>query len=70
SSSFKGTSKAPIEKVFLYVSMKDRLVSASCSSKLAQGWQKPVIQHSWAGHDLTLDDPKWLADRLFQALSK
>jgi len=46
----------------LLASTQDQLVSVRCSQALAQAWQFPLQQHPAAGHDLTLDDPHWVAD--------
>lgn len=42
----------------------DRLVSPACSEAIAQANGLPLAQHPWAGHDLPLDDPCWLAERI------
>ncbi|MBN9409534.1 MAG: alpha/beta hydrolase [Burkholderiales bacterium] len=40
----------------------DRLVSPRCSVALARNWGTDFVQHPDAGHDLPLDDPRWLAE--------
>lgn len=60
-------------------SLKDKMVDSRCSKTLAEklstnaGADAPVnIKfHSTAGHDLPIDDPDWLVDRIveFEALS-
>lgn len=42
----------------------DDLVDPRCSAALAQAWQLPLRQHPWAGHDLPLDDPAWVAGQV------
>lgn len=42
----------------------DRLVSPTCSLKIAERWGTTAVMHSWAGHDLPLDDPQWLIEQL------
>ncbi|WP_111976407.1 alpha/beta fold hydrolase [Algibacillus agarilyticus] len=42
----------------------DQLVDQQCSLDLAKAWQTKHIQHESAGHDLPLDDPKWLCEQL------
>jgi pimeloyl-ACP methyl ester carboxylesterase len=42
-------------------SLGDGLVSPECSARLARRIRAPLIDHPWAGHDLPLDDPHWLA---------
>tara|TARA_R110002167_G_scaffold236454_1_gene441652 strand:+ start:216 stop:881 length:666 start_codon:yes stop_codon:yes gene_type:complete len=69
-SSFRAPVQAPIKKLLLIASQKDRVVSCSCSLKLAKFWNVPVLVHYQAGHDLALDDPLWLAGQLFNYYSK
>lgn len=45
-------------------SRHDRLVSPRCTRDLAAFYAGSVLQHPWAGHDLPLDDPDWLCERL------
>lgn len=47
--------------VLLVTSRGDRLVSHRCSQAMARVWHLPLREHPWAGHDLALDDPGWLA---------
>lgn len=42
----------------------DRFMDPSCPATLAKALKVPLISHPWAGHDLGVDDPKWLVDRL------
>jgi pimeloyl-ACP methyl ester carboxylesterase len=42
----------------------DRLVSPRCSQALAHAWGLPLVEHPWAGHDLPLDAPEWLAEQV------
>lgn len=60
--------RAPLERPS--VSMRivgtrgDRLVSPRCSEALAKQWHCTLVQHPSAGHDLPLDDPAWLVQRV------
>ena len=45
----------------MLTSAADRLVDTRCSHDLARAWQCPIASHSWAGHDLPLDDAAWVA---------
>jgi hypothetical protein len=45
-------------------SLHDRLVHVSCSDKIAAHLGAKHERHPLAGHDLPLDDPLWLTDRL------
>jgi pimeloyl-[acyl-carrier protein] methyl ester esterase len=42
----------------------DRLVSVACSRDLACRYGAPYLEHPWAGHDLPLDDPDWICERV------
>ena len=53
----------PVPMLVLYAA-GDRLVSPRCSRELARRWHLPLREHPWAGHDLPLDDPDWLAIQL------
>lgn len=45
-------------------SRRDRLVSSACSERLAARLRANLVVHPWAGHDLALDDPRWLLREL------
>lgn len=42
----------------------DRLVAPECTMKMAASWGLQAEMHPWSGHDLPIDDPDWLLDRL------
>lgn len=63
-SRYRPPRRKPPVPLLVLGSKADRLVSHHCSATLAQRWQCPLQTHSWAGHDLALDDPDWLVDRL------
>lgn len=51
----------------------DRMVSPSCSEKIAARWNAEIRRHATAGHDLPLDDSPWVVDQLrtwWEELSK
>jgi pimeloyl-[acyl-carrier protein] methyl ester esterase len=54
----------------VYCSRKDRLVSWTCSETLARFWQVPLESNLEAGHDLSLDNPQWLAEKIIQHSQK
>lgn len=58
---FKAT---PSSTTLLIGSQKDALVDISCSKSLARAWHIPLFIHPEAGHDLPLDDPSWLLDKV------
>ncbi len=48
----------------LIASTHDRMVSVECSRAIARKWNVPLEEHPTGGHDLTVDDPKWVAERI------
>jgi pimeloyl-ACP methyl ester carboxylesterase len=59
----------PAVPVLLLASTQDRLVSAACTQAISQKWSLPLTEHSWAGHDLTLDDAPWVLAQAQQWLA-
>ncbi|MBZ9610134.1 alpha/beta fold hydrolase [Rheinheimera maricola] len=55
---------APQCPTLLLSSLADRLVSPTCSARLADYWQVKHLQHPWAGHDLPLDDANWTVTQI------
>jgi pimeloyl-ACP methyl ester carboxylesterase len=52
-----------VPSLFL-VGTTDRLVDASCSRALARRYAAPLVEHPTAGHDLSTDEPEWLAGQI------
>lgn len=50
----------PKPPVLLLSSRKDRLVSWRCSRRIARIMNVAIMEHPSAGHDLTLDDSRWV----------
>ena len=65
---YRARSQPPAVKVLILCSEHDALVHASCSLAIAAHWNCPVQLHPFAGHDLALDDPAWLIERVQQWL--
>ena len=61
---YRPENKKPAVPVLLLNSRGDRLVAPACSEAIAKKWHLQIYTHPWAGHDLTLDDGNWVADRL------
>lgn len=59
----------PPVPAWLLASRGDRIVHWHCSRTLAQRWSWPLWLHPDAGHDLPMDDPGWLLDRLADCLA-
>jgi pimeloyl-[acyl-carrier protein] methyl ester esterase len=62
--SFKVKDFTPQIPVYLIGSQNDRMVSISCSRAIAKKWNVPLIEHPQGGHDLTSDDPEWVAEQI------
>lgn len=54
----------PAPRSILISSEGDRLVSPKCSHRLADRLGIKHLSHPWAGHDIAIDDPEWLAREL------
>ncbi|NOQ87954.1 MAG: hypothetical protein GQ550_03440 [Gammaproteobacteria bacterium] len=40
------------------------MVSPECSVTLAKHWHLAIETHATAGHDIPLDDSRWVADKI------
>lgn len=64
------TYRAPYNKpdcpFWILTSEGDRMVNSSCSKTIAQRWSVPIEIHPSAGHELTYDDPHWVAEQCIQ----
>ena len=60
SACFRAPRQASVPTLLL-LGAGDQLVDPRCSQEIAQRWACPLEVHPWAGHDLTLDDPAWVA---------
>lgn len=54
----------PKPKTVVIHSLGDRLVSPEMSRRIASRFGVETRVHPWAGHDLSLDDPEWLAEQI------
>lgn len=59
---YSAPARRPDVPLLILSSAGDRLVSPSCSLRLARAWSAPHHVHPDAGHDLPLDDGPWVAD--------
>ena len=55
---------APATALLLLCSEYDRLVNFECSLAIASSWKCSLALHPSAGHDLPLDDPDWVIERV------
>lgn len=51
-------------KPLILLGEKDRLTNPICSKLLATHLSCSYVAHQSAGHDLALDDPKWIVDQI------
>ena len=66
---FKVGNFVPPIPVQLLASTKDRMVSIKCSRAIAEKWKLTLEEHPTGGHDLTVDDPKWVALKIKSLIS-
>lgn len=50
--------------IVLIGSYGDRFVAPECTLQLAKAWSLETRMNSWAGHDIPIDDPRWLIEQL------
>jgi len=50
----------------LLLSQQDRMVHPDCTKDIKQMWDWPLKIHPTAGHDLILDDPGWIIEKLIE----
>ncbi|MFV8750216.1 alpha/beta fold hydrolase [Nannocystaceae bacterium ST9] len=55
--------------ILMLASRGDRMVDPACTVALARAFGATRIEHPDAGHDLTLDDPRWIVERVFEWMS-
>jgi pimeloyl-ACP methyl ester carboxylesterase len=61
---FTPPTRAPGLPTLILGSGGDRMVAPSCSEAIAAKWQVEFDRHPTAGHDLPLDEPDWVLQRL------
>ena len=52
------------QPLLVMLSEGDRMVSPQCSQRLAANLGASLVRHPAAGHEIPLDDPQWVCDRL------
>jgi len=67
---FRAPAVRPAVPLCLLVGAGDRLVDPRCSRALADAWSLPLQVHPQAGHDLPLDDPAWVEQRVLAWLDQ
>ncbi|MCB0408542.1 MAG: alpha/beta fold hydrolase [Bdellovibrionales bacterium] len=66
---FRLPKQRPLCPMVIFASESDRMVDVRCSKKLAQHWQIPIHTHPSAGHELALDAPEWVIEKVAESLS-
>lgn len=66
---FKLPPKETMPPVHVVYSRADRLVSPKCSQTLIEYFNATSDIHHWGGHDLSQDDPQWIAQIIKAQLS-
>jgi len=61
---FHPPKKKPTLPLLLLNGAGDQLVNPACSQAIAKLWKLPVHVHPTAGHDLSLDAPDWVIEKL------
>lgn len=61
---FRADAKALRPPTLLLASEGDRLVNSACSANIASAWEATLARHPDAGHDLPLDEPRWVTERI------
>jgi pimeloyl-ACP methyl ester carboxylesterase len=59
-----GPATSPLVPVLVLASAGDALVDPECSARIARAWETELGLHPTAGHDLPLDDPEWVVERI------
>jgi len=63
-SRYRAPAVKPTVPLLVLTSEHDRMVDTRCSKEIARRWKTPIYSHPTAGHDLTLDDPDWVVEKL------
>lgn len=61
---YRAPSRAPAVPLLVLASRRDALVDARCSRRLAHEWRARIAEHPTAGHDLPLDDARWVVEQV------
>ena len=61
---YRARAAPPAAPLLLLASMRDGLVHTECSLTIASRWNCALAVHPSAGHDIALDDPQWVIERV------
>lgn len=62
--SYRAPLHAPPTRLLVLAGGADQLVDPACSIRLARAWHADFALHPAAGHDLPLDDGRWVAEQV------
>lgn len=62
--SFNPAKERPKAPLLILAGKKDRLCSYKCSLKLREQWGGQLEFHPEGGHDLPIDDPEWIIEKM------
>lgn len=62
--SFHVPEHQPDVPILVLRSLADHLVNPQCSLSLARQWNLPIETHNTAGHDIPLDDSRWVCEKI------
>lgn len=63
-SQFRLPKEKPPTEVLLLGGRKDGFVNPACTQKIADAWRITAEWHEEAGHDICLEDPAWVCEKL------
>ncbi len=61
---YRAPPAAPAVPLLVLAGGRDALVDPECSRRLATAWGASFAEHPMAGHDLPLDDARWVAGQV------
>lgn len=61
---YRAPARAPAVPLLVLVGLRDTLVDPRCSQRLAREWNAEIAAHPDAGHDLPLDDGRWVVEQV------
>lgn len=61
---YQSDGNPPPVPTLLLAGEADKLCDPSCSIEIAHEWNLPLRVHHTAGHDLSLDEPEWVIDKI------
>ena len=61
---YRARTVPPATALLILCSEHDRLVHFECSMTIASCWKCSLALHPSAGHDIALDDPDWVIERI------